>query len=356
MKKATIILASLIISGTSFANDNSANSISTSNHTPPITSDLIKLNLDTRVDWQIDNQDGHKNDSQTGFKGRYLVIRADGKIYDGLTYSWRQRLNKQHSDQSFFDATDWIYLNYAYSKWNFQVGKQVVAIGGWEYDRAPIDLYGCSVFWNNIPCYDLGVSVGYDFNNNNRLTAQVTQSPFFAPDNRNLYAYNLFWSGNHGIYSALWSVNLIEYTKGRFINYISLGNRFNLNRWRLDVDIMNRATSHQKFLFRDCTLIGELSFAPTDSWRIHAKVTYDVNKTGSTSDYTVLNGTELTMAGAGVEFYPLRKKLTSLRFHANAYYSWGKNANYNDLMQKNSIFASIGVTWDINLFALKGKF
>ena len=115
----------------------------------------------------------------------------------------------------FFDATDWIYLNYATGKFNIAGGKQVVAIGGWEYDRHPADLYSTSVFWQNIPCYQLGASVGYDITGKDRLTLQATQSLFHTSANRNMYAYNLMWNGSHGIYTSIWSTNLVEYLPGR---------------------------------------------------------------------------------------------------------------------------------------------
>ncbi len=134
---------------------------------------VLRLDIQARVDYQMVRQGEmalgskdytglHIDNAQSGFRGKYLVIRADGEIVKGLTYSWRQRLNTLHEDANFFNATDWVYLNYNIRGWNFQVGKEVVAIGGYEYDRAPIDLYACSVFWNNIPCYALGASVGYD--------------------------------------------------------------------------------------------------------------------------------------------------------------------------------------------------
>ncbi len=317
--------------------------------------DILRLDVEARVDWQLTGYDGSTDNSNTGFKARYLVIRADGQIVPGLTYSWRQRLNKAHSDQSFFDATDWVYLNWSVGRWNFQAGKEVVAIGGWEYDRAPIDLYGCSVFWNNIPCYDLGISAGYRITNSDMLTAQVVQSPFFTSGNRNMYAYNLLWSGTHGFFSALYSANLIEYEKGKYINYIALGNKFSFGRFALELDYMNRAASGQTFLFRDCSVMGELSYSPDDRWRIHAKMTYDVNRSGTAADFTVTDGTELTMAGAGVEYYPLRKNRHTLRLHANCYYSWGRNVNLADVMQNKTLFVSAGLTWDMNLLNIARK-
>ena len=253
-----------------------------------------------------------------------------------------------------FRSTDWVYLQWNTGDFTFAGGKQVVAIGGWEYDRAPIDLYSCSVFWNNIPCYQIGGSAAYNFNSRrDKLMFQFCESPFFTRENRNLYAYNLYWSGSHGIFSPLWSVNLLEYAPGRFINYIALGNKFSYDRWALELDYLNRAGSHQKFFFSDCSVMGELSFKPTSRWRIHAKMTYDVNHTHSASDLLVLPGTELKMAGGGVEFYPFSKNLGTLRFHANAYYSWGRNANSADVMQNKTAILDFGVKWDMNILSLK---
>ncbi len=316
---------------------------------------VLKLGIEARVDFQYDRQENHTVNSETGFKGKYLMVRADGQIVKGLTYSWRQRFNVQHLDRSFFDATDWLYLNYEIAGLNFQAGKEIVAIGGFEYDRAPFDLYSCSVFWNNIPCYALGVSAAYDLSPSDRLTFQVTQSPFFTKANSNMYAYNLMWNGHHSFFDAIYSVNLIEYLRGHYISYIALGNKFTHRNVSLELDLMNRAASHQTFLFRDCSVMAELSWNPNSHWRVFGKMTYDVNKSGTDSDFTVFNGTELTMAGVGLEYFPLRKQRHTLRIHANAFYSWGKNTNTEDLMHHNTLFASAGLTWHIDLLNIRKK-
>ena len=323
--------------------------------TPQPKGDLLNIHADARIDFQQVWNDGHTVSSNSGFEGKYLNFQIDGSIVKGLTYSWRQRVYKAHVDNYFFDATDWIYLNYDYRRWHFQGGKQVVAIGGWEYDRAPIDLYGCSVFWNNIPCYDLGASVGYSLTAGDKLTLQAVQSPFFTKENRNMYGYSLMWTGKHGIFTALYSANLFEYMPGKYINYIALGNRFDIDKVTVELDLMNRASSHQTFFFRDNSIMAEVAYCPTQRWRIHGKFTYDVNKSGTDADFTVLNGTELKMIGGGVEFYPLMKRKTALRIHANYYYSWGKNANTADVMQNNTQFASVGLTWDMNILSLNRK-
>lgn len=318
-----------------------------------VSTPRVKIDGFVRVDWQNMWNDGHSVKSNSGFEGKYLMFRIDGYIIDGLTYSWRQRLNKAHSDANFFDATDWIYLDYAFKGWNFQAGKEIVAIGGWEYDANPINIFAASTFWNNINCYELGVSAAYSFTPSSKLMAQICQSPFFTRENRSMYGYSLYWAATHGCWQPLWSANLFEYNPGKYISYLSLGNRFNFGKVHIDLDLMNRAASGQTFFFKDCSLMAEAGWAINDRWNVSGKFTYDVNKTLSNADMTVLPGTEIKMAGAAVEFYPLKKNRTSLRLHAGCYYSWGTNANEADFWQNKTLLANVGLTWDINIFTLK---
>lgn len=316
------------------------------------TEDLVKFQAEVRLDYQRDRHDGDVVKDNTGFEGKYINFRVDGRIAAGLTYSWRQRLNRQHKDATFFDATDWIYLNYDFGKWSVAGGKQVVAIGGWEYDRAPIDLYSCSVFWNNIACYQIGGSVSYG-TAADRLTFQLCESPFHTTADRDMYAYNLMWNCHHGIYDAIWSANLLEYLPGHYINYLALGNKFTVGKVSLELDLMNRASSRQTFFFRDMSVMGELSYTPSPRWKVFCKMTYDVNRTDSNADFSVTPGTELKMAGAGVEFYPLMKKLGNLRLHADIFYSWGRNGNGADVMQNKTMIVDCGVKWNMNLLSIK---
>lgn len=316
---------------------------------------LINLQTEVRLDYQHDSRDGSTVDSNTGFEGKYINFKLSGQILPGLTYSWRQRLNKIHKDGNFFDATDWVYLQYEQNRWSVSVGKEVVAIGGWEYDRSPIDLYSCSVFWNNIPCYQLGVAGGYKVTDRDKLTAQIVQSPFHSSDNRNMYGFNLMWNGSHGPFTAIYSANLLEYGPNRYISYIALGNRFDFGKLRVEVDLMNRAAAHQKFLLRDCSVMGEISYRPTGRWRVFGKMTYDVNHSGTAADATVLAGTEMKMAGGGLEFYPLITKRHALRLHANCFYAWGRNANSADVMQDKSLMVDVGVKWTMDLFSWSPK-
>lgn len=319
----------------------------------PVT-DLLNLSLRARVDWQNAWQQGHTDHGNSGFEGKYLILRADGRIIPSVTYSWRQRFNKHIFDSSFWDATDWIYVQWSSPIGiDLRAGKDEALIGGYEYDRNPADVYSASLFWMNCSPFQMGVSAGYHFGANDKLTFQVSQSMFHYEGHRDMYDFNLFWNSKHGPWQALWSVNMMEYASSHFISYIALGNHIEAGPCTLELDFMNRAAAHQTFLFKDCSVIADLAYQPSPAWKIHGKFTYDVNRSGTDADLCVLNGTELKMAGGGVEFYPLRKERTSLRLHANCYYSWGTNTNTADLMQHRTTLLDFGITWDMHLLHLK---
>ena len=314
--------------------------------------DILDLKVELRADYQREYINGKTIDDNSGFKGKYLNIAMSGNINDHFSYSIRHRLNKTSFDSSFFDATDWAWIAYTLNNWEISAGKQVVAIGGYEYDRAPIDLYFCSEFWNNVACYQFGVSGGYTFNNgNDKIIAQFCQSPF-----RNLhgdmYAYNLIWYGNHGIFSGIYSANLIEYAPGRFINYLSLGNKLSYENVSFEFDFMNRATSHQTFLFKDVTLIGELAWKPIKQLNVFGKVSYDVNNTNN-NDFYVLPGTEMTRIGGGIEYFPFVNDKHEIRIHADYCYTMGTNTNSESSLHNNHSYFDVGLTWKFDIIKLK---
>ena len=310
---------------------------------------LLKLSALTRVDYQREYVGGDAVHENSGFKGQYFMLCLDGTITKDFSYSYRQRLNKAHSDQSFFDATDWARLIYTPDgHWSISAGKEVVGIGGYEYDRHPADIYMASEYWNNIACYQLGATVGYTPNGGkDKLAVQVTQSPFRynSPD---MYAYNLTWSGSHGCLGTLYSANIVEYRPGKYISYLAFGHRISLGRLRLEADFMNRASSGQAFLFKDCSIMAELSYRPIDKLNLFGKVTYDVNRTRKAADLCVVPGTELTDVGGGIEFYPHK----TVRVHAAYAHSFGKNGNPDGVVLPGSDRMSVGLTWNINLLSL----
>lgn len=314
------------------------------------------LALEARVGWEQERNDGTLNKGNTGFKGQYFNLKIDAEIVENLKIAYRQRLNKP-TDRTFWDGTDYLLLNYkANEHWSVGAGKQIVQIGGTEYDYAPIHLYYCSEFWNQIACYQLGVSTSYTPNQKDYLTLQLCNSPFRHWAGNNSYAINLYWnthrSRDHFFWEPRWSVNAMQLGGGRWMNYLSLGNMMGIgSKVLLAVDYINRASSHQPFL-SDFSLVGKLDYSPKPQVNVFLKYAYDQNKSGTDADKLVTDGTQIHMVSAGVEVNPIKKYRNALRLFAVAGYNWGTNTNSEGVKQDRQLMMQAGVY--INLDVLEG--
>lgn len=310
----------------------------------------LRIRFDLRFDGVFNTYLNNDTPNETGFEGRYFKLLIDGKIDEKFSYSMRQRLYKDNAfPSSFFGATDWAYLSYQFHpNWNLSAGKQVVLIGGYEYDRAPIDVYFWSEFWNNVNPFQIGASIGYTSpDKRHNITAQVTNSPFFTETLSNCFAYNLIWYGNMGNFKTIYSYNAIEYKDNHFIHYLALGNQWTQNWFCWELDYMNRASAKQDNPFADFSIISRMNFDINSKTRLFVKGGYDQNKAQKagtlnafTYDLYVKPGVEYYYYGGGIELYPIERLKKTLRLHAFVY------TNNRD---PQPISFNIGIRWQMNV-------
>ena len=317
----------------------------------------LNILLDTRVDYQREYLDGNTERSHSGFKGKYLMLTIDGNITDKFSYSFRQRLNELHHNNSFFDGTDKMLLTYKITpKWEVTGGKMGMYFGSWEYDRNPMYIYNYSEWTNQIACYKFGAMLTFNATDKDHLYAQFMESPFNGVNGKeDMYSYHLAWYGFHDWIETVYSANALEYRPGKYIYYLCLGNRLKFGKATLEFDFMNRATENHTFFFKDYSLIGELAYAPNEHWSIFGKSAYTVNKTHDAADFCVRPGTELTQVSGGLEFFPLKGGNKDIRLHAMYGYNWGKNANPNGVVKDDQHVMSVGVQWRMDLVDLTKK-
>ena len=308
----------------------------------------VRLKFDTRFDFtaKIPTQDSLS--TLSSFDGKYLNIILEGEINDKFSYNYRQRmiLDSKPNYQSFFNATDWLFITYKINK-NFSVsgGKQVVAIGGFEYDSAPIDLYFWSEFWNNVTCYQIGAIVNYKTTDDRHTIGfQITNSPFTTETLQSFYSYNLIWYGDFNGFNSIYSLNRIEVEKGHYINYITLGNKVSIRNFSLEVDLMNRFSDHQNNWLSDYSVIGNFKYSVNSKINLFVKAGYDENNAQKPTelfiyDRYVVPGTEYFFYGSGIEFFPISNS-KDLRIHT----VWASN---NDQLQYHTF--NIGVRWQMNI-------
>ena len=309
----------------------------------------VYLRMEARGDFQYEDIAGKTVDGSTGFRGKQFNLRLNGNITESWSYAYRQRMGKPNDNATYFDAVDHLNLTYTAGAWAFTGGKQTVAVGGYEYDRAPIDFYFGSEYWYNMDCYQWGVNAKYNLGteSNDALMLQVVQSSFRGV-NPNMYAYSLLWSGSYGWLDVLHSVNMMECQPGKFVNFIALGHQFNVGDFALQLDWMNRADM-DNFSFDDFSVMADLSWSASDKLNIFGKYSFDIND-GNYADYCVLPGTELSRVGAGVEYFPI-KGSRDVRFHGAYSFAWGKNGNPYGSVYGDHAFLTLGVTWKMNILS-----
>ena len=67
--------------------------------------EVTKFTFETRFGWQMTNLAGQTDDNATGFRGEFINLSLNARIYKGLSISWRQRFNRV-PERTFWDATD----------------------------------------------------------------------------------------------------------------------------------------------------------------------------------------------------------------------------------------------------------
>lgn len=332
-------------------------------------SDIFKLAVEARFDYLNQALAGEVDPASSGFKVRYFNLRMDGQITSHFSYSWRQRFNRVNSLSDFAENTDWLTLTYKPTEnWAISAGKQVVMIGGFEYDRAPMDLYFCSEYWNNVACYQIGASVAYTTrDSNDTILFQVCQSPYqksapnliqngngsWVPRN-NLLAYNLYWTASYDWYTGLHSLNLVEYQRGKYDFYLVLGNQFKFGDATIQIDLMDRCTDIEDF--DNFSIMGEVAYLFGDCVNLFAKATYDTASEDYAPGLYIQPGTSICRVGGGVEYYPLgRRGSRDVRLHAAYAYNFGDNTNPAGTALDKGSYLTVGLTWRIDIMSAARK-
>lgn len=323
-----------------------------------------QLRLEARADFDYQ----HLNDSSLvsnpyGFHGKYFNFVISGNLSDKFSYFFRQRIIANAGTASLFDNTDFLYLNYNHNKnWMFRLGKDALAVGGFEYDAAPIDVLFSTNYWDNFYCFQIAASAAFKSNDGNQmLLAQVANSPYVhfggEPWNAGLLAYGLFWSGTFGHFHTLYSANLFERSDNHHMGYIALGHKLTYDRWDIYVDLIHHSLTTDDW-GKNFAIVSCLNFLVADDLNIFIKGGYEQNH--SDADYINLGGTtsqdclieaghSYATYGLGFEYKP--KVCKDVRIHG---YVANRNVRVNDangvlVDYADRLTANVGITWHMNI-------
>lgn len=329
-----------------------------------------QIRLEARADFDYYHVDEDNAISDPfGFHGKYFNFVVGGDLNDKFSYFFRQRIIAQSGSVSFFDNTDFLWLTYHPNKnWMFRLGKDALAVGGFEYDAAPIDVLFSTNYWDNFYCFQLGGATAFMSNDGNHtLLAQVANSPYVHygaaglgfPAGQEwrsgLMAYSLFWSGKMGHFNTLYSVNLFERPDHDYMNYIALGNKLIYDRWDLYIDLIHHALATDDW-GKNFAAIACFNFHLTKDFNIYGKASYEQNLSdvdfadpSTPLDCLIGAGQRIAKYGIGFEYNPSFCK--DVRLHGVLSYNdfSTEDANANQLSFKHQLSANIGITWHMNI-------
>lgn len=312
----------------------------------------------------------HLNDAY-GFHGRYFNVHLGGNLGKKFSYYFRQRVVANPGSSNFFDNTDFLYLNYHINdNWSIRVGKEALAVGGYEYDAPPVDVIFSTYYWDNFYCFQLAAGATYTTKDRkNTLQLQVGSSPYLhyqSPFGDNsLFSYNFLWNGNFGHFHTLYSFNMFQRDKtGHFMNYIALGNQLKYDNWAIYLDLIHHANSTRQ-LMKDFGVVCRADFYVNKNWDIFLKGSYEQNldaeewnnytHTGEIWDCLALPGQQYFIGGIGFEFRP--KSCEDVRIHGfvadyctlNQWADQSVRSSNPELHNiHHDLTANVGVSWNMN--------
>ena len=314
--------------------------------------------FDTRASF---HQQIASGEYDTHFQGEYFNLHLRGQIAPGLTFRVRQRLNRKIDDDNPFSATDFLWLRWqATPKWSFTAGKQPILVGGYEIDSAPIDVYYYGAFSTRLyQYYAFGLSATYSPAEGQAISVQFCPSPV-SPVSQNAYSYNLYWNGHILTrWKTPWSYNLVEDELHRKMNWVVLGNKFELGPLAVDVDFIDRFAFGQQDLLSDWSAILK-AILTVGKWNICTKVGYERNGAANTDpnwnpewnsrvsaeqigslDLVLPAGNNYFYFGSGLEYFPLGND--RLRLHL---------VHFSDNHDRIHNF-DIGITWRFSAYKRK---
>ncbi|MBR4827182.1 MAG: hypothetical protein IKZ91_04805 [Bacteroidales bacterium] len=315
-----------------------------------------EVSVDTRATFHQQTTDGVYD---SHFQGDYLNLHIKGQLSDQLTFRVRQRLNKKVEDSNPFNATDFLWLTWQPAqKWSFTFGKHPIMVGGYEVDSAPIDVYYYGTFTNNLyQYYAFGVSASFHPTDDQTISAQFIPSPI-SPVTQNAYSYNLYWNGHiQPWWKTIWSYNLVEDELHRKMNWVVLGNKFDMGKLVVDMDFVDRVAFGQKNPLSDWSVIGK-AILTLGKIALCTKVGYERNDASNVDpnwnhewdtlvpashvgsyDLVLPAGNDYFYYGAGIEYFPLGND--TLRLHL-AYFGDNHDKIHN---------YDFGVTWRFKIYS-----
>lgn len=287
--------------------------------------------------------------------GHWLNTAGMQKPFEATRYLY------ENTWTSLSNFTDFAYLDVYAGNWTFRLGKDVVAMGGFEFD--PYD-WDCtfetvSMFWNCFNCYQWGGSVNWMTPSEKSnfmlqaVSATAINGEVWKPWQNGYGLYSFKYTGEYGLVETSNSYGWMQTAGGAQksgIEMLTLGLRFNLGtdvklgfEWQNRRDTAIKLNKASDFFNQSYKALASLTWVASDKVDLAFIAGYEKldleNETFWLVDYGYLDEpakATYCFGGATVSYYPLRNS-HDLRIQAtvagNKYIGKG-------------ISTTLGITWN----------
>lgn len=325
---------------------------------------------------------GGKGDCDFGMTGLYSLI--EGNFGDHVSYSFTNQwlstdpaslysVDEDGKSANLFrsDYGNWLqmgYFTFSLGNWELSLGKDAIMIGTFEEDSYDFDSHANlnTYFWNAAQIYQWGAKLGWTTpSESSQFVLQVSASPFSTRpfgkswrgnEDGHLKTFTAGWYGDYDCFSSVWSVNMMEYEKNKYIGMLGLGNQFYLGDFTISLDWLTRATSFSNFFGQETSLTAGLQYNLADKAEFFVKGGYENANDEDFFAYeddcfvpSCLSG-DYWFGGLGLHYYPL-KNSKDLRVHC----IFAANNSGSESSYKNAMSVNFGVTYNFSLTSLLKK-
>lgn len=286
--------------------------------------------------------DGKLDDAS--FKLNRVRLELLGNIGNRFSYHFRQSYNKDgnpRSQDNIAASVEYAYVNWKVSdRFSLTGGKQIVALGGYEYYVNAIKVREFSDFNNYISCYQAGLAGNINLTPTQELVLQVVNNRNGSDEDSYRYGRpeglakskapllgSINWNGFfadralHLRYAASWA----QLAERRNLFYLTAGNIWERGPVMAYLDLMySREGLDSKGLLTDLqgdgivhpmtaqhaeyfTVIGNFNYHITSKWNVYVKGTYETgNIYKSSPNFEKGRYRTSWNAQACVEYFPMK--------------------------------------------------
>lgn len=227
-------------------------------------------------------------------------------VTDLYKYTWRS---------DWTNWCDWAYLSYSLGNFWVNVGKDMVYLGGFEFDDYDFDVHPqmLSTLWNNFAPYQWQGAFGWtNESENTTLAAQISTSPYGErPFSSGIWNYSAKWVGEYGIFSNIWSFSAIGKGDGEYYPLVCLGQKISItDALAAGIDYWNAVCDGDGYLTKGHSAYASLWYSLGEKFDFQLKGGIEHARWYPGDEA----GTQWNI-GASAHWFPLRES-RDLRVHA----------------------------------------